>query len=295
MHPTRIEGILDMIIYKSLGILEVDYDMKEVRAGGRVIDFGRLTHYEFEHVITEWTESDPQDGDAREHATFRYETMRINGTCDELPEMSPEQEKRATLVDEVGLQLWFHYYQGGDLKSSSLDFAKKDAFDARRKLKPLIKYLRDLRAGDDFNMFVGENHLRIGKGMPLDLAHLAHYVELPWFGKCSIQVVGSSDHVTHVRIMTDRRMSEEEMLPMLEYMERTMPTGMLYDDHGYGTLPKPHEVQHFWAVPQGEVHMTWDGINRPRADGLDYVIIELWDIDLLNQTRDEEYWRSEVD
>ena len=85
------------------------------------------------------------------------------------------------------------------------------------------------------------------------------------------------------------------MLPIMEYMKRTMPTGMLYDDHGYGVLPKPHEVQHFWAVPQGEVHMTWDGINRPSSDGLDYVTIELWDIGLLNQTRDEEYWRSEVD
>ena len=31
------------------------------------------------------------------------------------------------------------------------------------------------------------------------------------------------------------------------------------------------------------------------ADGLNYVIIELCDVDLLNQTRDEEYWRSKVD
>lgn len=284
-----------MLIYKSLGNIEVDYDKKEVRAGGRVIDFGRLIEYEFEHVITEWSESDPQDSDAREHATFRYETMRVDGTCEELPEMTPDAEKWAALLDDVGLRLWFHYYQGGELKTSSLDFSRKDAFEARRKLKPLIKYLRDFRAGDDFNMFVGENHLRIGKGMSLDLARLAHYVELPWFGKCSIQVAGSSNPVTHVRLMTERRMSEEEVLPILDYMKRTMPTKMLYDDHGYGVLPKPHEVQHFWAVPQGEVHMTWDGINRPNADGLDYVVIELWDIDLLNETRDEKYWRSEVD
>ena len=161
----------------------------------------------------------------------------------------------------------------------------------------------DCRAGDDFNIFVGEEHLRIGNELSLDSARQACCVELPWFGKCSVQVVGSPDHVTHARIMTERRMSEEEVLPILEYLERTMPTGMLYDDHGYGVLPKPHEVRNFWALPQGEVHMTWDGYNytrgkepnHPRGDGLDYIIIELWDIDKLNQTRDEEYWRSEVD
>lgn len=265
-----------MNVFRSLGNLEVDYGKKEVRAGGQIVDFGRISHYVYEY-------------------SENKETMRVTGTCEELPEMGLWEERRATLPDQVGLQLWFHYYQGGELKTSSLDFSQQDAIEARRKLKPLIKYLRDFRADDNFNMFVGEEHLRIGKGMSLDLARLAHYVELPWFGKCSIHIVGSSAPVTHVRLKTDRRMSEEEVLPILEYMERTMPTGMLYDDHGYGVLPNPHEVQHFWAIPQGEVHITWDGINRPGADGLDYVIIELWDIDLLNETRDEEYWRSEVD
>lgn len=290
-----------MIVYKSLGDIEVDYEKKEVRAGGRIIDFGRISHYEFEHIETVWKDDyDPQDSDMRAGINRDSETMRVCGECKELQEVSDKKwqemrERHWALCDEVELELWFNYYQNEEVKQSSLFFSRNDAIEARRKLKPLIKYLRGFRAGDDVNMFVGEKHLRIGKGMSLDLARLAHYVELPWFGKCSIQVVGSSNPVTHVRLITDRRMSEEEVLPILEYMERTMPTGMLYDDHGYGVLPKPHEVQHFWAVPQGEVHVTWDGINRPKADGLDYVVIELWDIDLLNQTRDEEYWRSEVD
>ena len=269
--------------------LEVDYDKKEVRAKAKSYwgeyfvsrGFGVITHYDFEYVKTERVER---------------ETIRVIGPCEEIGDFSPEEERHAILHHyEVGLKLWHFYYQNSELKNSSFYFSQQDAFEARRKLKPLIKYLRDFRAGEDFNMFVGEEHLWIGKRTPLDLARLAHYVELPWFGKCSVQVVGSSNPVTHVRLMTERRMSEEEVLPILEYMERTMPTEMYYDDHGYGVLPKPHEVQHFWAFPQGEVHITWDGINRPTSDGLDYVTIELWDIDLLNQTRDEEYWRSEVD
>lgn len=87
---------MSMVIYKPLGNLEVDYDKKEVRADSRIIDFGRISHYEFEHVKTGHCD---------------YETMRVCGACEELPYVSPETERHAALGDEVGLKLWFNYFQ----------------------------------------------------------------------------------------------------------------------------------------------------------------------------------------
>lgn len=296
---------MSMVIYKSLGNLEVDYDKREVRAGGRRIGFGRLSHYEFEHVQKEYGACDPQDSDAREHGTFNYEIMRVNGACEELPGMSPEAERNAALVDEVGLKLWFNYYQCEELKESSLDFSQRDAVEARRKLKPLIKYLREWRASDDFNMFVGELHLRIGNLASLNIPQKEFHLqraELPVFGPCTVHAYGK-DVIGHVHLITDRKMSEEEMLPLLEYMNQSMPMEPLYNDHGYGVLPKPHEVNLIWSLPQGEVTMDWDGFNytrgdepnHPLGDGLDYVRIVLTDCDYLRRSRDEAYFRSLVD
>lgn len=294
-----------MIIYKSLGDLEVDYEKKEVRAGGRTIDFGRISHYEFEHVQTDYGDYDLQDGDAREHGTFKYESMLVNGTCEELPNMSPEAERHAALLDEVGLKLWFNYYQNEELKQSSLDFSQKDAIEARRKLKPLIKYLREWRASVDFNMFVGEEHLRIGNLASLNVLqnefHLQH-VDLLVFGSCSVHAYGK-DVIIHVDLITEQRIDEEEMLPMLDYMKKSMPMEPYYDDHGNGVMPKPHEINLFWELPQGKVKMRWDGFNytrgeepnQPRGDGKDYVRLELWDCESLRQSRDEAYYRSLVD
>lgn len=138
--------------YNSLGNLEVDYDKKEVRAGGRTIDFGMISHYEFEHVETVWKDDyELQDSDMRTGIYCDEEIMRVYGECKELQNVSSDEdmqnirERHWALCDEVGLKLWFNYYQNEELKQSSLDFSQKDAIEARRKLNPLIKYLREWR------------------------------------------------------------------------------------------------------------------------------------------------------
>lgn len=281
---------MSMIIYRSLGNLEVDYDKKEVRAGGQIIDFGQTSHYEFEHIQT---------------GHINYESMRVCGACEELPDMSLEAERHAVQVDKVGLKLWFNYYQCEELKTSSLDFLQKDAIEARRKLKPLIKYLKDCRTSDDFNMFVGDRHLRIGNLASLNIPKnefLLQRAEFPVFGPCTIHIYGTSV-IVHVDLVTERKLSEEEMLPMLDYMKRSLSVSPYYNDHGYSVMPKPHEIDLFWEVPQGRIEMTWDGFNytrgvepnQPMGDGMDYVRIELYDSVCMQNTRDEEYYRSLVD
>lgn len=160
------------------------------------------------------------------------------------------------------------------------------------------------------NLFVGSEHLCIGDLVTLDIpvaefdAIISQWRKdggtLPVFGECSIQAVDEDPMVRNVWITTSRRMSEAEMLPLLEYMKRTMSVSVLYNDHGYGVLPKPHELCHFWRLPQGEVHMTWDGFdygygkdaNIPHGDGLDYVTVWLRDYTLLKEVRDEAWYRS---
>lgn len=282
---------MSMIIYRSLGNLEVDYDKKEVRAGGQIIDFGQTSHYEFEHIQT---------------GHINYESMRVCGACEELPDMSLEAERHAVQVDKVGLKLWFNYYQCEELKTSSLDFSQKDAIEARHKLKPLIMHIREWRASDDFNMFVGDQHLRIGNLVSLNIPQKEFHlqsVELPVFGPCTILTYGT-DVIVHVNLVTERRLSEEEMLPLLDYMKRSLLVSPYYNDHGCGgVMPKPHEINLFWEVPQGRIEMTWDGFdytrleepNQPMGDGMDYVRIELYDSVCMQNTRDEEYYRSLVD
>ena len=273
-----------MLFCKSLGNLEIDYDKKEVRTGGRRIDFGQISHYEFEY------------------ASF-FETMRVCGRCEELPDNHPLSV--TTDFEKAGLKLWFFYYQNEELKQSSLDFSQNNAIEARNKLKPLINYLREWRISENFNMFVGEQHLRIGSiaslNVPLKDFNI-HKADLPIFGTCSVHAYGK-EVVTHINLSTERKLSEEEMLPMLEYMKKSMPVESSYDDYGYGVMPKPHEINLFWELPQGKVKMSWDGFNytrgdepnQPRGDGMDYVRIELWDCVVLQQTRDEAYYRSLVD
>lgn len=123
--------------------LEVDYDKKEVRAGGRIVDFESISHYEFEHVETVWKDDyDMQDSDMRASIDRHKEIMRICGTCVELP-LEYHPFSATTGFDEVKLKLWFNYYQGEELKQTSLDFSQNDALKARNKLKPLIKQLRE--------------------------------------------------------------------------------------------------------------------------------------------------------
>ena len=278
--------------------LEVDYDKKEVWAkyrdcwGEHILsrDFGVITHYEFEY----------------EHR----ETMRVNGICEELGDFSPEEERLATLLhDEVGLKLWYFYYQNSEVKKSSLYFSNKDAFEARRKLKPLIKYLGS-HGLEGKNMFVGSEHLRIGDIVSLGIPSsefreavsswrhrenvTSPNIFLPKFGECTLDI-GSQDNVGYAGLVTTRKMNEEEMLPLFEYMEASMPIGARYDDGGYGVPASPHEINHFWPLPQGEVYMRWHGLDFRFDNGMDYVRIELWDQSRLNECRDEAYWRSEVD
>ena len=199
--------------------LEVDFDKKEVRAkyrdcwGEHILsrDFGVITHYEFEY----------------EHR----ETMRVNGPCEELGDFSPEVERHATLLhDEVGLKLWYFYYQNSEVKKSSLYFSNKDAFEARRKLKPLIKYLGS-HGLEGKNMFVGSEHLRIGDIVSLGIPssefreavsswrHRENVTNpnifLPKFGECTLDI-GSQENVGYVGLVTTRRMSEGEVLPLFE-------------------------------------------------------------------------------
>lgn len=49
-----------------------------------------------------------------------------------------------------------YYYQCGELKELSLDSSQKDAIEARRKLKPLIKHLIE----KGINKFVDEEYLK---------------------------------------------------------------------------------------------------------------------------------------
>ena len=279
--------------------LEVDYDKKEVRAkyrdrwGEHILlrDFGVITHYEFEY----------------EHR----ETMRVNGPCEEIGDFEPEEERLAIMRhDEVGLKLWYFYYQNSEVKTSSLYFSNKDAFEARRKLKPLIKYLGS-HGLEGKNMFVGSEHLRIGDIVSLGIPSsefreavsswrhrenvTSPIIFLPKFGECTLDI-GSQDNVGYAGLVTTRKMNEEEVLLLFEYMEESMPIGVRYDDGGYGVPAPSHEINHFWPLPQGEVYMRWHGLDHfSWCNGLDHVRIELWDDSRLRECRDEAYWRSEVD
>lgn len=310
-----------MDMYNCSGIcseLEVDYDKKEVRAKARNYwseyilsrDFGVITHYEFEYVKTEWVENDKEDSDSRDHLIHLRETMRVNGPCEELGDFDSEEERLAILLHyEVGLKLWYFYYQNSELKKSSLYFSNKEAFEARRKLKPLIKYLES-QGLEDNNVFVGREQLRIANivslGIPIskfndavsawrEKEKMNHpYISLPKFGECSLYI-GSQENVGYVKLVTTMRMSEEEVLPLFDYMKESMPIDVYYDG-GYGVPAPSHEINHFWPLPQGEVYMRWHGLDQSsRYNGQDYVIIELWDHTRLNECRDEAYWRSDVD
>lgn len=309
-------------MYNSSGIcyeLEVDYDKKKVRTKTRDYrseyilsrDFGMITHYEFEYLKKENVESGKEDSASRDHLILLRETMRVNGTCEELGDFGSKEESLAIMRhDEVGLKLWFFYYQNSEMKKSSLYFANKDAFEARRKLKPLIKYLGS-QGLEDRNMFVGSEHLRIAEIVSLDIPiskfndavsawrekeNMKHpYICLPKFGECTLDV-GSQENVGYVKLVTTRQMSDEEVIPLFDYMKESMPIDVYYDDGGYGVPAPPHEINHFWPLPQGEVYMRWHGLDQfSRGNGQDYVRIELWNHTRLNECRDETYWRSEVD
>ena len=138
------------------------------------------------------------------------------------------------------------------------------------------------------NMFVGEDHLCIQQHTMLNTSLVAFSeeilkqpgyslysedsqrktfdCELPVFGSCSVTAHDSSisgkDLVGLVVVKTTGKISEDEIIPMLEYMKQTIGTESHFDDHGYGVSPKPHEIDLRWDLPQGRVGMTWDGFNN---------------------------------
>lgn len=151
------------------------------------------------------------------------------------------------------------------------------------------------------NMFVGEDHLCIQQHTMLNTSLVAFSeeilkqpgyslysedsqrktfdCELPIFGFCSVTVHDSSisgkDLVGLVVVKTTGKISEDEIIPMLEYMKQTIGTESHFDDHGYGVSPKPHEIDLRWDLPQGRIGMTWDGFNN--ANKTDCVFITLRD------------------
>ena len=151
------------------------------------------------------------------------------------------------------------------------------------------------------NMFVGEDHLCILQHTMLNTSLVTFCegilkqagfslsnendqkktfrCELPVFGSCSVTAhdsgISGKDLVGLVVVKTTGKISEDEMIPMLEYMKQTIDLEPYYDDHGYGVSPKPHEIDLRWDLPQGRIGMTWDGFNN--ANKTDCVFITLRD------------------
>ena len=135
------------------------------------------------------------------------------------------------------------------------------------------------------NMFVAEDHLCIQQHTKLNTSMVAFCDQilkqtgyslsseddqrktfdciLPVFGSCSVTVhdsgINGKNLIGLVVVMTKRKISEDEMKPMLEYMKQTIVTEPHYDDHGYDVSPKPHEIDLRWDLPQGRIGMTWRG------------------------------------
>ena len=107
-------------------------------------------------------------------------------------------------------------------------------------------------------MFVGEDHLCIQQHTMLNTSMVAFCeeilkqpgyslysedgqrktfdCELPVFGSCSVTVhdsdIRGKDLIGLAVVKTKRNISEDEMMPMLEYMKQTIDTESYYDDHG---------------------------------------------------------------
>ena len=139
------------------------------------------------------------------------------------------------------------------------------------------------------NMFVAEDHLCIQQHTKLNTSMVAFCEQilkqtgyslsseddqrktfdciLPVFGSCSVTVhdsgISGKNLIGLVVVKTKRKISEDEMIPMLEYMKQTIVTEPHFEDHGYGVSPKPHEIDLRWDLPQGRVGMTWNGYNHP--------------------------------
>lgn len=118
-------------------------------------------------------------------------------------------------------------------------------------------------------------------------------------GSCFLKIFKANDTIRLVIVLTEHKYNEEEMLTVFEQVKEDLPGDVLYDDGGYGVLPKPHEVRHFWDFNQGYVTINWQGYKdtetnesslheRECSDNITFWIRK-------PIIKDEEYWRSEVD
>ena len=120
--------------------------------------------------------------------------------------------------------------------------------------------------------------------------------EIEGLGTCSISIRGGNGKVGSIVVSTARQCTEEEALAVFEQVKADMPVEPGFDYNGYGTAPKPHEIDHFWDLNEGLLKIQWDGFNIHGSsfknnEGLDHILF--W---LQGQiVKDEEYWRSEVD
>ena len=103
-------------------------------------------------------------------------------------------------------------------------------------------------------------------------------------GDCIVKVLGGNDEIWTVLITTRSRFTEEDMLSVFKKVNEDFPCDPRYDDHGYGVMPQPHEINHFWDFDQGHVTMQWEDNDKPISFWLRKPLI-----------KDEQYWQSEVD
>lgn len=108
------------------------------------IPFSQIKHYSFYCDRVTYSDWDPQDCDGHEHAEIYGETMSVEGCCDELPIQAEHVDKN--LWDNVRFD--FYYYLDGErmigvpeTNIGCLHYSRMEAFEAREKLKPLLKML----------------------------------------------------------------------------------------------------------------------------------------------------------
>ncbi len=151
-----------------IGNLRVDYEKEMVCGEGTItwedghsasnyeseqelfimIPFNQIKGYDFYCDRVTYSDWDSQDCDGREHADIYGETMSVDGSCDELPPQAERVNKM--LWDNVRFDLY--YYLDGErmigvpeTNVGSLHYSRMEAFEAREKLKPLLKMLCDKR------------------------------------------------------------------------------------------------------------------------------------------------------
>ncbi len=132
---------------------------------------------------------------------------------------------------------------------------------------------------------IEQGFVLVDKGSPIVLKG-----NINGLGTCFLKIFREKDPVADliglVIIITEHKYNENEMMEIFEQLKEDLHDDPLYDDGGYGVLPKPHEIRHFWDIAQGYVTINWHGDD-------DRDNITFWLRKPL--VKDEAYWRSEVD